>query len=970
MDLPSGTITFLFTDIEGSTKLWEEQPDTMRLALARHDALLRAAIETNGGVVFKTMGDAFCAAFPTAPQALEAAQMVQQSLRQVKVGIGSDLMLKVRMALHTGTAEQRDGDYFGQPLNRVARLLAIGHGGQILLSQTTYDLSRDVLPTEASLKDLGQHRLKDLTHPEQIWQMLHPDLPADFPPLRSLDNPLLPNNLPRQITSFVGREKEIEDIKERIKTAPLLTLTGSGGCGKTRLSLQVAAEVLDSFPDGVWLVELAPLSDPALVPQTVAEVVSVRESPGESIIKTLVGALKEKRLLLVLDNCEHVLESSARLVDAILKACPKVKILVSSREALGIGGEGAYRVPSLSLPNLQQLQTPESLSHSEAVHLFIERAITMKADFAVTNQDALALASVCHRLDGVPLAIELAAARVRSLTVEELGRRLDDRFRLLTGGSRTALPRQQTLRATIDWSYDLLEENQKALLARLSVFVGGWTLEACERVCIGNGIESWEVLDLLTALVDKSLVIAEEREGMTRYRLLEMIRQYAREKLASQTDSETYRRMHRDYFLVLAEEAEPKLHGNEQAHWLDVLETEHENVRQALTFCLEEPGQAQAGLTMAGALQHFWLSRGYLSEGRERTMALLTHPDAQQRTPARRSALNGAGLMARDQGDYDSARSLHEECLGISRELGDKRNIAGSLHNLGILARSQGDYEKARSLCEEALAINQETGNRRWQAANLVVLGGLAQSQGDYAAAQLFMEQSLSLQRELGDALGVAGALNNLGRVNYDQGNYRVARMRMEESLAIRRELKDKNGVANSLMSLGRMNCDQGDYAMSRAQFEESLAIQRDLGDRYGSSWSLTGLGNVACSQGDYAIACSVYQEALVIRQELGNKRDIELSLQLLASLDAKENRLEHAARLWAALEHLHEEIASPLSPDKREEYDRDVAAARQVLGEERFSAAWAEGRAMTLEQAIACALEERGKANSTPQAN
>ena len=501
LNLPTGTVTFLFTDIEGSTRLWEQHPEGMRLALARHDTLLRQAIEANEGIVFKTIGDAFCAAFATAPNALSAALAAQCALHTEPWTEG--LVLRVRMALHTGAAELRDNDYFGQPLNRTARLLAIGHGGQALVSAATQELTRDMLPPTVTLSEVGEHRLRGLSRPETVFQLIHPDLPAEFPPLKSLDNPQLSNNLPQQVTSFIGREKEIEAVKSLLDTTRLLTLTGSGGCGKTRLALQVAAELLENYPDGAWFVELASLSDPVLVLQNVAQALGVREEAGKLLLQSLTAALKGKGLLLVLDNCEHLLAACAQLVDTLLRASPGVRVLASSREGLGIAGETLYRIPSLSLPDLKQRATPASLTTYEAVRLFVERAMAALPAFAVTNQSAPALDQLCVRLDGIPLAIELAAARVRSLSVEDINSRLDHRFRLLTGGSRTALPRQQTLKALIDWSYDLLSDQEKTLLARLSVFAGGWTLAAAEKVYSGARVEDWEVLDLVSSLVDR-----------------------------------------------------------------------------------------------------------------------------------------------------------------------------------------------------------------------------------------------------------------------------------------------------------------------------------------------------------------------------------------------------------------------------------------------------------------------------------
>jgi class 3 adenylate cyclase len=481
-DLPTGTVTFLFTDIEGSTRLWEQHPEAMEAALARHDALAATVIQQHDGILVKHRGegDSLFAVFARAADAVTGAAMLQQVLNAEPWP--AETPLRVRMALHTGDAALRERDYFGAAVNRCARLRAVAHGGQLLLSAATQELVRDSLPEGVSFRDLGEHRLRDLARPERVFQLLHPDLPADFPPLTSLNT--LPNNLPQQVTSFIGREKEMAAVRRLLDTTRLLTLTGSGGTGKTRLTLQVAAELLEGDGDGVWLVELAPLAEPSLVPQAVATALGVREEPGRPLSQTLVGFLKPKRLLLLLDNCEHLLSACAELAGLLLRSCPGVQILATSREGLNIPGETTYRLPSLSLPDPRQLPTSvESLSQYEAVRLFIDRAAAAVPSFAVTHQNAPAVAQLCVRLDGIPLAIELAAARVKALSVEQINGRITDMFRLLTGGSRTALPRQQTLRAAIDWSYDLLSEKEKILLRRLSVFAGGWTLEAAEQVC-------------------------------------------------------------------------------------------------------------------------------------------------------------------------------------------------------------------------------------------------------------------------------------------------------------------------------------------------------------------------------------------------------------------------------------------------------------------------------------------------------
>lgn len=476
-----GTITFLFTDIEGSTKLWEEHPDAMRQAVMRHDELAQEIVRRHNGRILKSKleGDSIFAIFPVATDAIAAAVDIQRAITTEPWP--EDIAIRVRMALHTGDAQLRDEDYYGPSVNRCARLRAIAHGGQIVISLATEELARDSLPPGVSLDDMGMHRLRDLTRPEQVFQVIADGLRVDFPPLKSLD--VLPNNLPQQVTSFIGREKEIAEVKALLTTTRLLTLTGSGGAGKTRLSLQVAADLLDRYEDGVWFVELAPLSDPALVHQAIASALGVREEAGRPISQTLTEYLKAKEVLLVIDNCEHLLQAVAQACEHLLRTCPHVRFLTSSREGLNIMGETTYRVPSLSMPDPKKVPSPERLSEFESVRLFIERAQAAQPNFEVTSQNSAAVAQLCVRLDGIPLAIELAAARVRALSVDQINERLDDRFRLLTGGSRTALPRQQTLRALIDWSYDLLTPQEQTLLRRLSVFAGGWTLEAAEAVC-------------------------------------------------------------------------------------------------------------------------------------------------------------------------------------------------------------------------------------------------------------------------------------------------------------------------------------------------------------------------------------------------------------------------------------------------------------------------------------------------------
>jgi predicted ATPase/class 3 adenylate cyclase/Tfp pilus assembly protein PilF len=911
--LPTGTVTFLFTDIEGSTRLWETQHAAMQQALAHHDAILRDAIEANDGHLVKTTGDGAHAAFTSAANAIAACLAAQRTLKAHAWG---ELSIKSRMALHSGAAEQRDGDYYGPTLNRAARLMAVAHGGQILLSLATEELLRDRLPADITLRDMGERRLKDLIRPERVYQVIAPDLPADFPPLKTLD--ARPNNLPAQTTPLIGRENEIRAVKEQLSNTNvrLLTLSGVGGTGKTRLALQAAADMVDEFEHGVFFVPLAALHAPALVLPTIAQAFAVREGAGRPLQEQLQDYLREKQMLLVLDNFEQVIDAAPLITD-LLRAAPGLKVLVTSREVLRLSGETDYPVPPLSLPDPKRLPPLERLTQYEAVALFMERALAVKAAFTVTNENAPAVAEICYRLDGLPLAIELAAARVRVLPPQRMLPELSHRLSFVMGGARDLPARQKTLRRAIDWSHDLLAGDEQKLFRRLAVFVGGCTLEAIEAVC--NLENDLSVLDTVESLVGKSLVKQAEPHGEPRFAMLETIREYAGESLIAAGDKERVRDRHRDYFLALAEEAEPKLLGVEQAAWLRRLEEEHDNLRSALDWSLAETGPG-GGLRLCGALQRFWLVRGHLAEGREWCMRVLGKAGGEERTPERAKALIAAGGLAYVQGDYPAARTRHEESLAIQRQLGDRGGMATSLNNLANVALGQGDLASARALHEESLAIS----------------------------------------RELGDRRGIARSLHNLGTVACGQCDFASGQALFEESLAIMRELGDLRGLAHTLYDLGKVAFEQGDYLAARALYEKSLTIARELGDRWRIAASLHDAGHVAFELGDYPAARKLFEEGLAIRRELGDRPGIAYSLEALAAVVAAPGGSLRAAWIWGAAERLRAEVGSPLPLNGRPRYDRRVAAARAAVGyNAAFHHAWQEGRALTLEQAIELALDE-----------
>jgi predicted ATPase/class 3 adenylate cyclase/Tfp pilus assembly protein PilF len=957
-ELPSGAVTFLFTDIEGSTPLWERDANSMQESLAKHNAILYRVIQEHGGQVFKFIGDAIQAVFPLPTQAVEAAIAAQRSLAsQTWASTGP---IRVRMGIHTGLAEAREGEYGGNrhELNRVARIMSAGHGGQILVSKATVELVRGRQPSGVRFRDMDEHTLKGLVRREHIFQVVAPELPVDFPPLNSEDKPR--HNLPPQLTSFVGREKEIARIKDLLGRSRLVTLTGSGGVGKTRLAIQVAEQAYPHYPHGVWFVELASLSSPDLVPQALAAVFGLREDKGRSPLDQVVEYLGTRQLLLVLDNCEHLVETCAHLAHRLLHACPEIRILASSREGLGIDGELAYALPSLSSPDPLQLPPPEVLSQYEAVQLFAERARAVLPDFEITQANAHGIAQVTRRLDGIPLAIELAAARVKVLRVEQIADRLDECFRLLTGGSRTALPRHQTLRALIDWSYGLLSAVERVLLRRLAVFSGGWTLEAAEIVCSSmtehdTGIDGEaasqpspeslhpaDVLDVLTQLINKSMVVANRGQGEeTRYYLLETIRQYAREKLLESGESERLRSRHLEFFLAFAERAEPELWRADQKRWLDRLQEEHDNLRSALEWTIgrQAEGSAEAGLKILIALEEFWWVRGHWSEARSWLAKVLDHPRLSKDSAVFGRGVNLAAWLAFWQGDFALAHNRFELAQDTGNVLDDKRVIADALRGLGALAFYQNQFSEARTYSERSLELFRETSNQPRIAAVLRGLGNLAMREGQSEQAQACFQESLRILRDLGGRIGIATTLKSLGEFYFLEGHLDQARPHFEESLAIYRDTGDRFGIAVLTAFLGDLHRYTGDLEQAGSYYEQALSLHGEIGDKIGSGYMLCALGFVALRRRDIDAARRMFEDCLAIALETGEHGSFALALTGLAGVD--ENA-EMAARLLGAAES-YLDVGSTAAD--RADFDRILAATKASLSEPAFAAAWEEGQ-------------------------
>ncbi len=813
--LPSGTITFLFSDIEGSTHLWEDDHAVMQSAVRRHDVVMRSAITANEGCVFKTVGDAFCAAFALPGDAVAAALEAQRALALE----GSGDQIRVRMALHTGTADERDGDYFGPTLNRVARLLAIGHGGQVLISAVTSELMQDKMPPKVTLEDLGAHRLRDLARPEHVYELRAPDLPNGFPPLRSLD--ALPNNLPLQLTSFVAREKEVDEITALLSKHRLVTLVGAGGIGKTRISLRVAANMLDTSADGVWFVELAPLTDPTLVPSTIAKALHVTLPAEGDVLEALARSLKVKRLLIVLDNCEHLLGAAAAAASMILRNCPKVTILASSRQGLAITGEAVYRMPSLAMPNVKEsatLRAHEATTYG-AIALFVARAEAADARFRFTDENAPIVADICRRLDGIAFAIELAAARVGVLNPHELRARLDQRFRVLTGGARDALPRRQTLRALIDWSYDLLDERERALFRRIGIFVDGFTLIGGLAVS-GGEVDELELFDVLASLVDKSLVIAEGAHDSTRYRLLESTRAYACEKLDESGERATMAERHFAYVHALFSGAAASFEGSPREDTVFALATELEDLRVALDWAAtQDPSRGADLLTKTRLFPYLGLYR----EGIERAERFATLLEGNNANLLAR-LWTYASFCAQRHVNRKRAFAAAESALSYARSSGNATVLADALVMYGSTAASWGRFSEAEAAFIKAEAVEAPTLRRELDLLRFRALLTYFLSSDPPAARQAF-EHLRSLHKSLGNMRGESAATISLAELEHARGETRRAIALASEALSMAQRLQDTASQVHVNMNLTAYLLAVDDHAAARIAGHSALQL-------------------------------------------------------------------------------------------------------------------------------------------------
>ncbi len=967
---PTGTVTLLFTNIEESTHLLQQLGDRYDSLLAEYRHLLQASFQEWNGYEVDSRGDAFSVAFARATDAVVAAVEVQRALATHPWPKG--VAVHARMGLHTGEPALTSDGYVGLDVHQAEHIMRAGYGGQVLLSQTTAHLVEQDLPDDVNLRDLGEHRLKDLGRPKRLFQLDISGLPTGFPPLETLDS--YSHNLPVQLTPFIGREQEVTSVCDLLRSEDvhLLALTGPGGTGKTRLALQVAAELSDIFADGVFFVNLAPISDPALVVPSIAETLGIRERADQSLLERLKEHLCQKQMLLLLDNFEQVVSAAAQIVE-LLVACPPLKVMVTSREVPHVRARHEFTVPPLPLPDLKHLPDLAALSHFAAVALFISRAQAVKPDFQMTATNAHPIAEICARLDGLPLAIELAAARIKLLPPQALLARLSQRLGVLTSEALDVPERQQTLRNTITWSYQLLDTQDQRLFRALSVFVGGCTLEAIEAVCAAFGDEAKPMLDAVASLIDKSLLFQIERERVEpRFTMLETIREYGLELLVATGELQPTQAAHAKFYLRLLEQAETELQGPNQAVWVERLEQEHDNLRAALEWALGDVADERAAarqdiaLRLSAALWPFWSMRGYYSEARAFLERAIVRSDGANDS-LRVKALQVNASVTLQQGDHARTEALAKRSLALYQELGNTRGIADCLGLLVDLAVRRGEMAEAIVLSEERVRLMRQVGEPGQVAQSLSSLAEMLNRRGELAMVQALYEEALVLFRKAGNDLGIAATLIESATGLYwfslpDAATIQTIHHRLQEAQTIVTKLGSQHLIAYSSWLAALVALREGETARAASLAQESLAIWGEIGNRWGVAFALHTRGRVEAQRGDLAAARSWYQQSLVLTLELGDKYITPYNLEGLAAVLAAQGELTGAARLWGAAEVLREATA-PLAPVDRVGYERAVTSARAQLGEKAFAAAWALGRSMTPKQVLT--IQESGELSS-----
>ena len=920
--LPTGTVTFLFTDIEGSAQRWEQHRDAMSAAAARHEHLLTAAMRQHGGYVFKSVGDAFCVAFARANDAIAAALDAQ---RELSTADFSDVNgLRIRMALHSGVADERENDYFGPTVNRVARLMSIGHGGQVLISSAVQRLVGANLPGGASLIDLGLRRLKDLSQPEHVWQLDAQGLPSDFPPLNSLEE--RPNNLPLQLTPLIGREHDLVDAKALLDKHRLVTITGSGGVGKTRVALQLGADLIDHFRDGVWFADLAPITDPELVPSVVASAMGMRQAGGRALDESISEWLRSKQLLLIIDNCEHLLDSTAQLVDSIHRNAPSVCVIATSRQPLGITGEVAHRLPSLAVPEMSAGLRAEEAMRYGAIAVFVDRATVVGTSFVLTDDNSPIVADICRHLDGIPLAIELAAARVKVLSISNLAQRLSERFKILTTASRSAVPRQKTLAALIDWSYNLLAPEEQALFRRIGIFAGGFSLDAITAMCCGEGVDEFEGLDLLSSLADKSLVVADVTATKARYRLLESTRAYALEKLASAGERDRLARRQAEYFRDLAQAAGTSFGKGSTLAWLARVELELDNYRSALEWTLTQGHDAVMGAEITGGLGQFWFRGGLSFEGRYWIECAQSQLDVTEHPQLAARLLLSLSWLHSGKKTYETA----QQAVKLYESAGDTPGAARTRHSIAQGLFQMGQLQEANEENLRALAALQACGDAWGSAASLDLQGAIAYNLGDIERGRTFKQQALDAFKTIGDELASSIVADNIAELEFADGN-------AQEAWRL---------VSQAIEAGSRQRAD---VVTMGIRYANSIAYRVALGDLEGATISAREALHLARRSQFYLTSAWALQHFALV---LTLRGDVRKAARLLGYVNARlkeQGREREATEKWS--------------------YDKLIAALEQHLSADETGSLAAEGAAWSEDQAVEEALKSilRGEVQGAP---
>lgn len=957
MNIPSGNITFLFTDIEGSAKLAHEDQDEHSEAVEKHNSILRNAVESNNGYVFKTIGEAFCCAFHNVSDAVSASVEAQINLNPENT---DETKVSIRMGIHSGTAEWRGKDYMGYiTLARTQRVMSAANGGQILISDSSHDLINEkiyitnrhtTMPDsidEISFRDMGERRLKDLIQPMKLYQAVSDKIRVDFPPLKTLD--ARPNNLPVQLTSFIGREEVMQQLKNLFGKTRLLTITGSGGAGKTRLAMQTGADMIDDFTNGVFLVELANVTDPVFISLSVMNSLGIKEEPDKTPDESLIMYLKNKELLIILDNCEHLIIQCAKLTELLLTSCPELKIIATSREAMNCQGEHTFRLPSLSLPDADADNTPEQLSQYEAVRLFIERALAVNSSFRVNNENAPALAQICSRLDGIPLAIELAAARIKILTPEKICEKLDDRFRLLTGGKRTALPRQQTLKALIDWSYDLLHDNEKLLFQRLSVFSGGWTLEAAEEICSDDNFDSYELMDTNSHLLDKSLISKTENSGTIRFYFLESIRQYAKELL--QPDDNVYQK-HFDFFLKITDQTQMINETMDQKQWVKLIDTETGNCRAAVSHALKN--DINAACIIVNNLINYWDIKAYFLEALQTCRKVMESDLSEVSEINKAKIYYSTGLMYNNVGKIPDAEKFIKDSLLIFRKLNDKVGISECQNSLGVIINlNPARLNEAKEAYEEALSLVKELNLKRNTANVLYNLSYMAVADNDNELALKYRLESLDIYKELKDYSQTARTLASLSVFEQKRNNFEKALFYNEESMAIATELDDKFILSINLINHGNIYFGKEDYDNAFKMFNESLSILREHEYKSNLLAVLQLIGQTLEKKGEYEKAITHHKESILLGRENGNEYFLATNLYGLGLAYYGLKDHDTSLRYFSFLKTLTDDQYNPIGKKQLLHAEEIKSKLKEDLGIEKYEAVMNDALKLSKDEAV-----------------